>query len=189
MEKFSKLKPKTDFVEDKEDIVYSNDYVKVINFEDWTIVKESDFVVCIPYLIDSNQIILRHEYIPTYKYVDGQDYHITVLSGGIEVGETPERALLRELEEEAGIIVSPDYKVEFMKPLFVSKGNASKYHPCIIQLTERDYHEVVAKGDGSEAEKKSQSVKVDVKYLNSINASDLITEYMIQQMKDYFNIQ
>jgi 8-oxo-dGTP pyrophosphatase MutT (NUDIX family) len=189
MEKFSKLKPKTDFVEDKEDIVYSNDYVKVINFEDWTIVKESDFVVCIPYLIDSNQIILRHEYIPTYKYVDGQDYHITVLSGGIEVGETPERALLRELEEEAGIIVSPDYKVEFMKPLFVSKGNASKYHPCIIQLTERDYHEVVAKGDGSEAEKKSQSVKVDVKYLNSINASDLITEYMIQQMKDYLNIQ
>ncbi len=189
MEKFSKLKPKTDFVEDKEDIVYSNDYVKVINFEDWTIVKESDFVVCIPYLIDSNQIILRHEYIPTYKYVDGQDYHITVLSGGIEVGETPERSLLRELEEEAGIVVSPDYKVEFMKPLFVSKGNASKYHPCIIQLTERDYHEVVAKGDGSEAEKKSQSVKVDVKYLNSINASDLITEYMIQQMKDYLNIQ
>lgn len=189
MEKFSKLKPKTDFVEDKEDIVYSNDYVKVINFEDWTIVKESDFVVCIPYLIDSNQIILRHEYIPTYKYVDGQDYHITVLSGGIEVGETPERALLRELEEEAGIVVSPDYKVEFMKPLFVSKGNASKYHPCIIQLTERDYHEVVAKGDGSEAEKKSQSVKVDVKYLSSINASDLITEYMIEQMKDYLNIQ
>jgi 8-oxo-dGTP pyrophosphatase MutT (NUDIX family) len=189
MEKFSKLKPKTDFVEDKEDIVYSNDYVKVINFEDWTIVKESDFVVCIPYLIDSNQIILRHEYIPTYKYIDGQDYHITVLSGGIEVGETPERALLRELEEEAGIVVSPDFKVEFMKPLFVSKGNASKYYPCIIQLTERDYHEVVAKGDGSEAEKKSQSVKVDVKYLNSINASDLITEYMIQQMKDYLNIQ
>jgi hypothetical protein len=76
-----------------------------------------------------------------------------------------------------------------MKPLFVSKGNASKYYPCIIQLTEREYHEVIAKGDGSESEKKSQSVKVDVKYLNSINASDLITEYMISQMKDYLNIQ
>jgi 8-oxo-dGTP pyrophosphatase MutT (NUDIX family) len=189
MEKFTKLKPKTDFVEDKENVVYSNDYVKVINFEDWTIIKESDFVVCIPYLIDSNQIILRHEYIPTYKYVDGQDFHITILSGGIESGETPERAILRELEEEAGIVVSPEFRVEFMKPLFISKGNASKYHPCIIQLTERDYHEVVAKGDGSEAEKKSQSVKVDIKYLNSINASDLITEYMIEKMKDYLNIQ
>ncbi len=189
MEKFSKLKPKTDIIEGKDDVLYSNSYMKVINYEDWTIVKESDFVVCIPYLIDYNQIILRHEYIPTFKYVDGQDYHVTVLSGGIEVGETPERAILRELEEEAGIVVSPEYKVEFMKPLFVSKGNASKYYPCIIQLTERDYHEVIAKGDGSESEKKSQSVKVDVKYLNSINASDLITEYMIQQMKDYLNIQ
>jgi hypothetical protein len=76
-----------------------------------------------------------------------------------------------------------------MKPLFVSKGNSAKYHPCIIQLTERQYHEVIAKGDGSEAEKKSQSVKVDVRYLNSLNASDLITEYMIGQMKDYLNIQ
>lgn len=189
MEKFTKLKPKSEFTEPKDNVLYSNKYMKVIDFEDWTIIKESDFVVCIPYLIESNQIILRHEYIPTFKYVDGQDFHITVLSGGIELGESPERAILRELEEEAGIVVSPEFKIEFMKPLFVSKGNASKYHPCIIQLTERDYHEVMAKGDGSEAEKKSQSVKIDTKYINSINASDLITEYMIQQMKDYLNIQ
>jgi len=189
MEKFTKLRPKTEFTEDKEDILFSNKYMKVINYEDWTVIKESDFVVCIPYLIDSNQMILRHEYIPTFKMVDGQEFHITVLSGGIEKGETPERAILRELEEEAGIVVDPDFKVEFMKPLFISKGNASKYYPCIIQLTERQYHEVIAKGDGSEAEKKSQSVKVDVKYLNSVNASDVITEYMILKLKDYLNMQ
>jgi 8-oxo-dGTP pyrophosphatase MutT (NUDIX family) len=188
MEKFTKLKPKTEFTEDKEDILFSNKYMKVINYEDWTVIKESDFVVCIPYLIDSNQIILRHEYIPTFKMVDGQEFHITVLSGGIELGESPERAILRELEEEAGVVVSPDFKIEFMKPLFVSKGNASKYHPCIIQLTERDYHEVIAKGDGSEAEKKSQSVKIDTKYINAINSSDLITDYMILKLKDYLNM-
>ena len=189
MEKFTKLKPKTEFTEDKDDILFSNKYMKVINYEDWTVIKESDFVVCIPYLIDSNQMILRHEYIPTFKMVDGQEFHITVLSGGIEKGETPERAILRELEEEAGVVVDPEYKIEFMKPLFISKGNASKYYPCIIQLTERQYHEVIAKGDGSEAEKKSQSVKVDVKYLNSVNASDVITEYMILKLKDYLNMQ
>ena len=189
MEKFSKLKPKSEFSEPNDEILFSNKYMKVINFEDWTIIKESDFVVCIPYLIESNQIILRHEYIPTFKYVDGQEYHVTVLSGSIEVGETPERALLRELEEEAGIVLEPNYKVEFLKPLFVSKGNASKYYPCLLQLTETQYQEVIAKGDGSEAEKKSQSVKVDVKYLNSVNASDVITEYMILKLKDYLNMQ
>jgi len=188
MEKFTKLKPKTEFTEDKDDILFSNKYMKVINYEDWTIIKESDFVVCIPYLIDSNQIILRHEYIPTFKYVDGQDFHVTVLSGGIEQGETPDRATLRELEEEAGIVVSPDYKIEFMKPVFVSKGNASKYHPCIIQLTERDYHEVVAPTDGSRAEKLSKSVKIDIKFVNSVNPSDLITEFMVMKIKEYLNL-
>jgi 8-oxo-dGTP pyrophosphatase MutT (NUDIX family) len=188
MEKFSKLKPKSEFSEEKDNLLFSNKYMKVIDYEDWSIIKESDFVVCIPYLIESNQIILRHEYIPTFKYVDGQEFHITVLSGSIEMGESPERAILRELEEEAGIVISPEYKIEFMKPLFISKGNASKYHPCIIQLTERDYHEVIAKGDGSYAEKRSKSVKIDTKYINSINASDLITEYMILNIKDYLNI-
>jgi ADP-ribose pyrophosphatase YjhB (NUDIX family) len=120
--------------------------------------------------------------------VDGQEYHITVLSGAIENGETADKAILREIEEEAGIVISPEYKIEFMKPVYISKGNASKYHPCIIQLTESQYHEIVARGDGSEAESKSKSVKVDLKYLNSINSSDLITEFMILKMKDYLNI-
>jgi 8-oxo-dGTP pyrophosphatase MutT (NUDIX family) len=188
MQQFSKLKPKSDY-EQKEKVLFENGYMKLLDYEGWSIIKESDFVVCIPYLAETNQIILRHEYIPTFKYRDGQEYHVTVLSGGIEAGESPERAILREIEEEAGLVISPDYKVEFMKPLYVSKGNSAKYHPCIIQLMERDYHEIIPTGDGSETEKKSQSVKVDVKYLNSINASDLITQYMIEQMKDYLNIQ
>lgn len=188
MEKFTKLKPKPEFKEDKEEILFSNKYIKVVNFEDWTVVKESDFVVCIPYLIETNQIILRHEYIPTFKMVDGQEYHVTVLSGTIERGESPETTLLRELEEEAGIVLDPNYKIEFLKPLFVSKGNASKYYPCLLQLTETQYQEVIAKGDGSKAEKMSKSVKVDTKYLNNINSSDLITEYMVDKMKEYLNI-
>ena len=189
MEKFTKLKPKSDDSDKKEDVLFSNDHVKIINYEDWHIIKESDFVVCIPYLVESNQIIIRHEYIPTFKMIDGQEYHLTVLSGTIESGETPERALLRELEEEAGLVLDANYTIEFMKPLFVSKGHASKYHPCLLPLMEKDYQEVVAKGDGSTAEKKSKSAKLDAKYLNSINASDLITEYMLIQIKNYLNIQ
>ena len=152
MEKFSKLKPKTDFTPDKDDVVYDGGHLSVINYEDWSIVKEPDFVVCIIYLIEENQFLLRHEYIPTFKYIDGQEYHMTVLSGTMKQGETPDRTLLREIEEEAGIVIRPDFKIEFMKPLFISKAHASKYHPALITLTERDYHEVVAPTDGSRAE-------------------------------------
>ena len=136
-----------------------------------------------------DQFIIRNEYIPTFKYRDGQEYHLTVLSGGIKEGETPSIALLREIEEEAGIVISPDFNIEFMKPLFVSKAHSSKYHPAIISLTERDYHEVMPLTDGSKAEKKSQTAKIDLMYINSVNASDLITEFMLDKFRDFVNVK
>ena len=105
MQQFTKLKPQTDFTPKQDDVLYDGGHLSVINYEDWTVIKEPDFVVCIIYLIEENQFILRHEYIPTFKMVDGQEYHMTVLSGTMKQGETPEKTLLREIEEEAGIVI------------------------------------------------------------------------------------
>ena len=88
MEKFSKLKPKNDFNEPDDEIKYEDGKLKIVKYEDWSIIKERDVVVCIPYLIESNQMVLRYEYIPTFKYVTGQEFHATVVGGGIETGET-----------------------------------------------------------------------------------------------------
>jgi 8-oxo-dGTP pyrophosphatase MutT (NUDIX family) len=189
MEKFSSLKKKNEFKESSKDkILYSDSHFKIIQYENWSIIKEKDVVVCIPYLIEKNQIILRYEYIPTFKYVNGQEYHVTLVGGNIELGETPNRAILRELEEEAGIVLREDFELEDMKPLFMNKGIANKYYPYILTLTERDYHEVIAKGDGSKEEKMSKCVKVDIKYINSLNTSDLITDYMLLKLKEYLNL-
>lgn len=188
MEKFSNLKPESNVEVETDNVKYDDGYVKVIQYEDWSLISESDVVVCIIYLIDSNQIVVRQEYVPTFKYRDGQEYHLTLVSGTMEDGETPEETLFREIQEEAGMVIREDFKFDFLKPLFMTKGHLNKYHPAIIQLTERDYTEVVASGDGSEAEQKSKTVKVDVKFINSLNPSDLITDYMLMQVKAYLNI-
>ena len=189
MEKFSRMKPKDIANDDnKDNVVFDSEHFKVVEFEDWQVLKGRDCVVCIPYFIESNQFMIRYEYIPTFKYVDGQDYHVTVIGGGIELGESPERAMLRELEEEAGIVLREDFNLDDMKPLFISKSHANKYYPFIIPLNERDYHEVIAKTDNSRCELLSKSVKVDIKYLSSLNTSDLITDYMIIKLKEYLNL-
>lgn len=188
MKKFTNLKSKEVEENKKEKVLYDNDYTKLIEYEDWSIIKEKDCIVCIPYLIEQNKFIIRQEYIPTFKYRDGLEHHLFCVCGSIETGETPELALFRELEEEAGIVLRDNFHVEFEKPLFISKSSTNKYYPCILELNENDYHEVVIKGDGTRAESLSQTAKIDVKYLKSLNASDVLTEYMINKFKNYLNL-
>lgn len=189
MDKFSKMKPKSDYTVAKDEVLFSKGKMKVIEYEDWTLIKNNDSIICIPILIETNEIVLRYEYIPTFKYVDGQEYHVTLVAGGIESGEDPVNALFRELEEEAGIVVRDGYEPEVLKPLYMTKGSVNKVYPYILPLNERDYHEVVAKGDGSKAESLSKSVKVDIRHIDSVNASDMMTEFMLLKAKEYLNIQ
>ena len=189
MDKFSKLRPKSE-IEKKDKELFSKGALKVIEFEDWNIIKTKDCILCIPILIETNQVVLRQEYIPTFKYATGQEYHATIVAGGIEPGEDPKTALLRELEEEAGIVLREDYDdFEELKPFFLTKGSANKAYPFILPLNERDYHEVMAKGDGSKAESMSKTVKIDLKYLDSVNFSDMPSAYMVLKAKEYLNLK
>ena len=188
MQRFSNIKPEEEKKFKKDDILYKDDHIKIINYEDWSLVSEKDCVICIPYLVELNKFIIRQEYIPSFKYADGQELHLACVGGSIEQGETPEIALLRELQEEAGIVIRDNFKIEFDKPLFTSKANVNKYHFCILPLSENDYHEVIIQTDGSRCEKLSTTAKIDVKYLKSLNTSDIVTEFMLIKFKNYLNL-
>lgn len=191
MKKFSNIKTaeqESIIKTKKEEVVFKNDHLKVIKYDTQSVVEFKDCVICIPYLIEENKFIIRQEYTPAFKLSEGQDMHLACVGGGIESGETPEEALLRELQEEAGIVLRDSYKIEFDKPLFLNKGTNTKCHMAILTLNDSDYHEVVIRGDGSKVEKMSQTAKIDVKYVHSLNPSDIITDYMLMKFKTFLGI-
>ena len=188
MKKFSNLKPENESSFKKDEVQFKSGSLKVVKYEEWSVVTDKDAVICIPYLTELNKFIIRQEYVPSFKYKEGQQNHLACVGGSIEMGETPEEALLRELQEEAGIVLRNGYQIEFDKPLFFMKGSANKFYSVIIPLTENDYHEVPIRGDGGLLEKMSQTAKVDIKYINSMVASDVVTEHMLMKLKSYLNL-
>jgi 8-oxo-dGTP pyrophosphatase MutT (NUDIX family) len=188
MEKFSKMKPEESKKFKKDDVVYSDKYTKIIKYEETSILSGKDCVICIPYLIESNQFIIRQEYIPSFKYTEGQELHLSCVGGSVEMGESNEVALLRELQEEAGIVLRDNFVIDFDKPLFVNKHTTIKCYYCILPLTENDYHEIAITTDGSRIEKLSKTAKLDIKYLNSLDSSDIVTEFMLMKFRTYLNL-
>ena len=185
MKKFSNIKPEKK-IEKEDNILYKDKDMKVVKYENCSIITGSDRVYAIPYLIEQNKIIIRQEYVPAYKSVDGQELHISLVGGGIEKGETAEESLLREIQEEAGIVIRPNFEIKIEKPLFISKNSSCKYYMAIINLTESDYHEIAV--DKSKENKLDKAIKLDVKHVNSLNPSDILTELMLEKFKKYANI-
>ena len=184
MNKFSKIqneKPKID----KDDFKYDG-YLKVKEKDGWEFVVENDCVVAMVHLLDFNEILLRKEIIPPFQErYPSQEYFLTIISGTMENNETPIQTITRELVEEAGILLNTNYSsYEDWGNLFFSKGNIAKCHIFYIPLRVNDFRKVEANGDGSDFEKKSSTVRIDLKYLNSLKPSDLITQLCLLKIKD-----
>lgn len=195
MDKFSNLNQK-DKEETGEKCLLDTKYIKVIEYDDFTFVRESDMVAILPYFKDEGCVYLRSEYIPTYAYryrnnVNWNKYtnFLTIISGTIEAGETPEQTVRRELYEESGIVLSSLYQIEVGKGLFLNKGNTAKYFPCLMELRYNDYRVTQPKNDGSESEKKSRMIKVDLNYLDQLLVQDLITQLLIDKLKLTYNLK
>ena len=163
----------------EEDFIFKSDYLSIINKDGWEIVKEKDMIIVLPYLMDEDSILIRLEDVPTYATLKPQiELFPTLISGSIEENETPEIALKRELKEEAGILLKNSIKLDIMQPKHVSKGNIAQYYICILPISSLDYDVVFADGDGSISEKKSKTIKLNIKLFNDVEFFDTISEYV-----------
>jgi 8-oxo-dGTP pyrophosphatase MutT (NUDIX family) len=193
MEKFSKIQ-KLDSISSiaSIDTVFNGEHIKIVKTDGWEVVTGSDTVIVLPYFVEQGQIMLRLEWVPTYNYhaksKDGE--WLTVISGSVEIGESPEEAALRELEEEGGIrLRSNNNNLQKWKEVYVSKCAAFKYHIFYLPLMELDYDSYTAQGDGSEAETRSRSIKISAGTLNKIQPADTITALCIELLKKELHVR
>jgi len=190
MDKFTKLQKGEQKVKKNEPEIKYDGYLKVIDYKKWEFIKDNDMVIILPYLRDESQIILRHEYIPTYQYHyrNSNDYKnitnfLTVVSGTVKNGETLQNTVRRELYEETGIVLSSMYNIDIEKNLFISKSDCGQYHICFVELRYNDFKITRPPGDGTEGEKLSHSIKISLGDIDEIRTHDLITDYMLTLFK------
>lgn len=188
MEKFTKQKKSKPKPKSKDKLLYDAESMEIVSYKGWNFVKEPDSVCIVPLVVEENKMYLRMEVIPPYQLKDDQDFHLTCISGTIEEGESPEKCVIRELEEEAGMVLKDNVKIEFFDVLYKSKSQSSRFHLSILPLNIYDFDEVVAKGDGSDTEKLSRTVEVDMKNINRLFPSDIVTKLLLEEVKKYMNI-
>ncbi len=184
MEKFSKVvKEKNKYTVDN--IIYSGDYITIKSKDGWEYVSENDCVIAVPHLLDFNELLIRKEDVPPFKdRHPNQDFFITMISGTIEDNELPINTMIRELQEEAGILLNTTYmNYEKWGEFFFNKANSSKCHIYYLPLRVNDFQKVIATTDGSLSESKSKTIRLDVKYLDSLKPSDLLSAFCIEKMK------
>lgn len=185
MKQFSNMsfeKPKSP----EKEYLFKGNHTKVVKAEhDWEVVENIGGAVCIPHIIETNEIILREELVPSYKYVDGKEKHLVVVGGGIDNGESPEQAIIRELEEEAGIKINVGWvNMEKWGEMFSNKNSTSKIHIFYFPLSIGDYSVVQAKGDGSYVEDNSYAVRVNIDWIESLKPADLVTNLCLEFFKN-----
>lgn len=189
MEKYTKMSKKSNNADKANDILlYDSEYVKVKQIEDWTVVLEADSVCMIPILMSERKILVRNEYVPSYKHRDGGDYYLTAISGTIEKYEDIDDTIRRELVEEAGVKLNDTFKINVLGSLFKSKTCASKFHYCIVPLYSNEFTDVYATTDGSRTEALSKTVKVDFSYISKLSPSDTITKLLLDEVSRYLNL-
>lgn len=194
MEKFTKVKKsqETQVQKDDDSIVYDG-YLKVVKENDCEFTVEGASVVSLIYIKDEGYILMRTEPVQSWQYdnrnkvqkLSGQ--FLTLVSGTIEDGETPQACLRRELYEETGVVLNEFKQLDIEGPFYASKGTTYKFYTCLLELNYNEYKIVAAPGDGSMAEKLSKNIKINVADLDNIKINDMISKYLIEKLKNEYN--
>jgi 8-oxo-dGTP pyrophosphatase MutT (NUDIX family) len=188
MEKFTKMKDKPALPQ--EEVLYKGKHLDMIKYKDTEILQIGDKVAILPYFKDEGTFLMRLEYTPAFQFKNRDKSelkkitnYLTVITGTIEEGETPEKTIRRELYEEGGVVLNNLFQFEIEGPFFVQKYSTGQAYLCLLELPVNSYRQIKPPTDGSEKEKLSKNIRISVADVNQIVNNDLITKYLITKLK------
>jgi 8-oxo-dGTP pyrophosphatase MutT (NUDIX family) len=186
MEKFTQIKDTPIIPEDE--VLFNGNHLDIIKYKDTEILQTKDKVAILPYFRDEATFLMRLEYTPAYMYKNrGTNLrnitnYLTVITGGIDEGETPEQTIRRELYEEGGIVLNSMFQFDVQGPYFTDKFGTSQIWICFLELPVNTYRQVKPPTDGSKHEELSKCIRVSIGDINQIVNNDLLSKYLIDKL-------
>lgn len=166
------------------DILWEGDFITVVSPKDnpYEAVHEQDIVHVVALDVATQTLYIREELCPPYtvKDQDNYDRFYTVISGGIEEGETPQEAALREVEEEIGITFKSedDFQLVPLTPEAIPYIKLVTQRVSVYALLMYEFDKKEPEGDGTHYEELSTFVEVDFsdidKYLETTQCDYLL---------------
>jgi 8-oxo-dGTP pyrophosphatase MutT (NUDIX family) len=194
MEKFTQIQDKP-IVKDEASVLYKGKHLDMINYKDTEILEIKDKVAILPYFRDEATFLMRLEYLSAYQYKNRTNSalrkitnYLTVITGTMEEGETPEQTIRRELYEEGGVVINNMFQFEVEGPFFVQKYSTGQVYTCLMELPVNSYRQIKPPTDGSEKEKLSKCIRVSVADLNQIVNNDMVSKYLVTKLKNQLGI-
>lgn len=167
--------------------LHKSEFFELVKYNNYEFIKGRPTIAVLPVLVADRKVILRQEYLPCWQYQEPhREMFLTSVTGCVEEDESLDTAVLRELREETGIIVTGEYKVLRGRTMYIGKHSNMTVTPFILLLSQ--YAEETPTGDGSEFEAKSKHMIVNLEEIDNYQVDDMVSNYLIMLLAQSFSM-
>lgn len=169
-------------------VIFEADDFQVLNVNDSNKIQMTDIVVCLPYLAQTHELLLRYGTNDTFNIIRPEiDKFISILQFKVEDKLDINTTIKNQVEDKFGLQINDETNIEVLPPIFLFNESTVRFHFCILTLMEHDYEQIVPSED-KQLKMKNSNISLHLSELKNIIVYDLITRYTIDLFKSHYRL-